>query len=932
MCCMGGATGSSTDREILPANVKPSHYNVTIVPGLESLKFSGQVSVSLDVLETTKTIVTNANELEVTSASVVVFRVADGGLDRVNHWPKDPTTHRATQEATSITLQKEAETVTMEFKEEIPAGSKIILHMSFTGIHNDQMAGFYRSGYTDPEGNKKWLVVTQFEATDCRRCFPSWDEPNLKATFDITLCVPKDRTALSNMNVISETDVQIGDKTLKSVKFATTPIMSTYLVAMCVGEFDYTEAVATPVKPANARSITCRVYTLKGQKELGKFGLGVSTKTLEFFSSYFDVAYPLPKMDMVAIPDFAAGAMENWGLVTYRESALLYDPAKSSAKAKERVAYVVGHELAHQWFGNLVTMDWWSELWLNEGFATFVGWLAVDHIFPEWNVFTSFLNNEFTRGVVLDSMRSSHPIEVEVKSPSEVSQIFDAISYSKGASVIRMLNAFLGSDKFAEGVTVYLKKHSFGNARTVDLWAALGSVSGVDVASMMYSWTREIGYPVVSVEGESYDEAKKELTLTLSQSRFLSSGDLTAEEEAAAPLWHIPITVFTETNSSKLLFKEKTGSITFPYTKTETSWFKINAQVNGFYRVKYTPEQLKRLGAAIQNNINAFSTSDRIGVISDVFSLAKAGLGTTADALQVLQNFKAEEDQMVLELVNGAIDAIKEAWYKDERVGAALAKLKLSVFESKIDSLGFEYPEGEEQLTVLKRNLVIQAAADTKHPATVTELKARFDKFIAGDKSAFHANLRSPVFTSVLAHSTTPKEHFDAIFRLYNNGENIDEKIAALTSVGATTDYQIAKQLLADVLDSSVIKLQDCPYPVASLVNFYPRKTEIYEYMWHWVTTNWTELHSKLAPTLALLGRVLASSINFDDEEFLTKVERWAKGDGLSSEAQAERVKQVSICKRAFDQKLEYLRGNAKWSAREGSNVADWLVLNGFAQ
>ncbi|KAJ3274829.1 Aminopeptidase 2 mitochondrial [Terramyces sp. JEL0728] len=922
---MGGATGSSTEREILPNYVKPTHYNVTIVPGLETLKFTGQVSVSLDVLETTKTIVTNANELEVLSASVVVFRVADGGLDRVNHWPKDPTTHRATQDAASITLQKAAETVTLEFKEEIPAGSKIILHMSFVGIHNDQMAGFYRSGYTDQEGNKKWLVVTQFEATDCRRCFPSWDEPNLKATFDITLCVPKDRTALSNMQAISETDVQIGDKTLKSVKFATTPVMSTYLVAMCVGEFDYVEAVANPVKPTNAQSINCRVYTLKGQKEMGKFGLGVATKTLEFFSSYFDVAYPLPKMDMVAIPDFAAGAMENWGLVTYRESALLYDSVKSSAKAKERVAYVVG-------FGNLVTMDWWSELWLNEGFATFVGWLAVDHIFPEWNVFTSFLINDYNRGVILDSMRSSHPIEVEVKSPSEVSQIFDAISYCKGASVIRMLNSFLGSQNFAKGVTAYLKKHTFGNARTVDLWAALGSVAGKDVATMMYSWTRDMGYPVVSVDGESYNEATKELTLQLSQTRFLASGDLTAAEESTTPVWQIPITVITDSNTTTHLFKEKNGAITFPFNKSDSSFFKLNAGVNGFYRIKYTPQQLKNLGGAIEKDITAFSTSDRIGIISDAFSLAKAGLSTTSEALGLLQAFKHEEDQMVLELINSCITQIKQAWFKDEKVIDALGKLKLSVFESKIAAVGFEYPEGEDQLAVLKRNLVIQAAADTKHQGTVTELKGRFDRFIAGDKNAFHANLRTPVFTSVLAHSTSPEDHFKAIFNLYKNGENIDEKMAALSSVGATGDFELAKKLLANVLDNSVIKMQDCPYPVASLATFYPRKSEIFEYLWQWLTANWPELHSKLAPTLALLGNVLSSSINFDDEEFLTKVENWANGEGLSPAAKEERVKQVSICKRAFDQKLEALRGNAKWTAREGSNVANWLVLNGFSQ
>ncbi|KAI8897127.1 peptidase family M1-domain-containing protein [Globomyces pollinis-pini] len=938
MCCNGTVSGVGSNREVLPKNVKPSNYNVTIVPGLESLKFTGQVSISLTVTEPTKTIVCNANELIVSSASVTALRVEPGGLDKVAHWPKNPTTHRSQQQAISITLQKEAETVTLEFEHEIPVTSNVVLFMEFEGIHNDKMCGFYRSGYTNDKGEKKFLVVTQFEATDCRRCFPCWDEPNLKATFDITLNVPQDRTALSNMNVIEESTIDIGTKTLKSIKFAKTPIMSTYLVALCVGEFDYLEAVANPTSPADAKPITCRVYTLKGQKEMGRFGLGVCTKTLEFFSKYFDVAYPLPKMDMIAIPDFGAGAMENWGLVTYRETALLYDPAKSSAAAKQRVAYVVGHELAHQWFGNLVTMDWWSELWLNEGFATFVGWLAVDHVFPEWNVFTSFVSGDFASGVGLDSLRSSHPIEVEVKSPSEVAQIFDAISYSKGASVIRMLNSFVGGDKFAAGVTAYLKKHAFSNATTRDLWASLAISSGKDIDSMMYAWTREVGYPMITVEDEVFDSAKQELTVTLSQKRFLSSGDLTAEEEKKSPNWFIPIAVVTNNNLKTPTIHtlvEKSGKITFPYSEGPNSFWKLNFTVSGFYRVLYSPSQLERLGRALENNLNDFSTEDRIGIISDAFAFARAGLGSTSGALEILKSYKNEEDGMVLEEIASRFTIMKKVWFKNESAIDGLNQLERSIFSSKVTSMGYEYPATDDHLTVLKRNCVIASAVGAKDPLVIAELKNRFVKYIKGDSTAFHANLRNSVFKSVLSHSNNPAEDWEAVFNIYKNAATADERIAALGSLGAINDMKIVHRILNEItLDSDIVKLQDTMYPVASIATQCPLKEEALEYLWVWCTSNWPTLFEKLSPSLSLLGRVLSYSVNQNlGEDFAQRVEAWARGDELATEEEkAVRVKQVTYAQRPLDQSLESLRSASKWNERETANVSQWLLLNGFSK
>jgi aminopeptidase 2 len=406
----------------------------------------------------------------------------------------------AADEVLKLTLQKP-----------LSAGQDVKLYLEFESELNDKMKGFYRSHFKNEEtGEDRVMATTQFEATDARMAFPCWDEPVLKATFDVVLEVPQNVTALSNMNATSEENIE---DNLKRVSFATSPIMSTYLLAFIVAELDYIEAFTTVGTP-----IPCRVYAPKGTIKQGEFSLGVCTRTLDLFNTVFGTPYPLPKMDMVSVADFDAGAMENWGLVTYRTSCLMVDEATTTQASKQWIASVVAHELAHQWFGNLVTMEWWSDLWLNEGFATWVGNYAVDKLFPDWHFWDSFVVDDVQRGMSLDCLRSSHPIEVEVKDPAQIGQIFDAISYSKGGSVIRMLSAYLTEDVFLEGIRQYLKKHAYSNASTGDLWAQLSETSGQDVSEFMNLWTKQTGYPVLHAEREGN-------TLVITQNRFLASGD-----------------------------------------------------------------------------------------------------------------------------------------------------------------------------------------------------------------------------------------------------------------------------------------------------------------------------------------------------------------------------------------------------------------------
>ncbi|MCH8940542.1 MAG: M1 family peptidase, partial [Chloroflexi bacterium] len=474
---------------LLPSNVQPASYAIHLTPDLVAFTFTGEESVSIEVLESTDTIVLNASELQVSQATLT------------------PASGAATT-ASGITMDADEETLTLTFPSALPAG-KGTLHIVFTGELNDKLTGFYRSQYTDSAGKSHTMATTQFEPSSARRSFPCWDEPALKATFQLTLTIPSDMDAVSNMPLAEESAAGA----VKTMKFAESPIMSTYLLAFIVAELSIIEQ-----KADNGTLI--RVLTTRGKEEQGRFALDTSVALLTYFNEYFGIPYPLEKLDHIAIPDFAAGAMENWGAITYRETALLVDPAISSAATRQRVAEVISHEMAHMWFGDLVTMVWWDDLWLNESFASWMGDKAVNHIHPEWKMWTQFVANDTIRALSLDGLKNSHPIEATVKTPAEVEELFDAISYSKGASIIRMLEDYLSPETFRAGLQKYLSAHQYSNARTSDLWESMEAASGKPVKSLMDTWTSQMGYPVLNVESKHNDNG---LTLEVSQSRFLFS-------------------------------------------------------------------------------------------------------------------------------------------------------------------------------------------------------------------------------------------------------------------------------------------------------------------------------------------------------------------------------------------------------------------------
>ncbi|KAF9908820.1 hypothetical protein BX616_011368 [Lobosporangium transversale] len=863
----------NSNRVVLPTHVTPSHYTLTVTPDLKEFTFRGYVEININIHEATKTIQINTKELTIKWGRVEI----------------DDKTH----EAVETTFDEHRETTTFTFESELPKGSAL-LSIYYDGILNDKMAGFYRSTYKDTEGNSKVMGVTQFEATEARRAFPCWDEPSVKATFSIKLVVPVELEALSNMPVESITQVEPEEKT---VHFEKTPIMSTYLVAWAVGDFEYVESTTTKLK----NPVTCRVYTLPGLKEQGRFAVEITPRILEYFSEIFGTAYPLPKLDQIAVPDFDMGAMENWGLVTYRTVALLFDEKTSDLRFKEQVASTVAHELAHQWFGNLVTMEWWDHLWLNEGFATWVGTLAVDHLFPKWDTWPTFIVSDVQRGISLDSLRSSHPIEVPVNDPHEIHQIFDAISYSKGASVIRMLSNWLTVDVFLAGIRRYLKKHEYKNATTDDLWNALSEESKVDVKEFMNTWTRVIGLPVLNITEEAG-------IITVEQHRYLSTNDVKAEDDET--IWWVPLGVHP-----------KPASITDPNQtlKTRTLKFEVpegpylfNKDYNGVFRTNYPPSAISRIGKAILEGSDLVSLSDRAGLIADISSLAKSGHTATKNFLDLVQYYKNEKTYVVWELLAQRVSEIGAIFADNERVYQGIRHFQRNLIDNMVNKLGWEFPEGEDYLTSRLRNVILRTAGRAGHEATVAEAKRRFAIFVSdpSQDSILHPSVRQTVFEIVLSNGG--EQEFRHVLKYFHDAPKQDQQVVALLALGHVQQLDLIAEV-QQLAISGAVRSQDILYVLIGLATNPKARLPT----WEFVKNNWPVLQERYKSSMGLLGMCVKYPLAQVSDSALVKEVTEFFAD-----------KDTKDFQRALDQAIEGLNVNSAWVSREQESLSEWLTAN----
>ncbi|KAI1438580.1 peptidase family M1 [Xylaria sp. CBS 124048] len=882
------------DRDILPASVVPSHYDLSISSmNFDDWSYQGQASINVSIVQPVKEIVLNSLELTIVNADVTL------------------ATTKSSQSfaASAFSYDEKKQRATLHFSDEIPASEQATLTIAFKGIINNDMAGFYRSKYkpvvpaaasVPKDDTFHYMFSTQFEACDARRAFPCFDEPRLKATFDFQIETPDDQVALSNMPVKSVTKTREG---FQMVAFERTPIMSTYLLAWAVGDFEYVESHTE--RRYNGKQLPVRVYTTRGLKEQGRWALEHAPKTIDLFSESFGIDYPLPKSDLLAVHEFTHGAMENWGLVTYRTTAVLFDEKTSDARYKNRVAYVVAHELAHQWFGNLVTMDWWDELWLNESFATWAGWYAVNEFHPDWQVWAQFVGEGMEMAFKLDGIRASHPVHVPVQNALDVNQIFDHISYLKGCSTLRMLVNHLGEKTFLTGVGAYLKKYAYGNAKTEYLWQALSDASGADVHALMGSWIEKIGHPVINV-------AEKPGSILVQQNRFLSTGDVKPEEDETT--WWVPLGiqgVVGEQGIKTLALTEKSTTL----QNIDSDFYKINSNATGFYRTNYPPTRLAKLGT----QLDRLSNQDKISIIGSAADLAFSGYGSPASLLSFVQGFGGETNYLVWSQVLDSLSSLKSIFGQDESIKQGLEAFSLKLIDNAVAKIGWEFPGGEDYLTGLLRKRLLLHATANGHPAVTEKALSLFDAWVS-QGTTFNPNLRTVVYRTAI--KVKPAEAVKVLKKEWYSGSSIDTQEVCLSCLGQTRDPELIKKeilpFLFDISPPAPASESVPPGDMHSLGSALAANAVARDMQWDYMRENWGQLTTKMANPIVLDRFVKVSLNKFVDKKYVAEIDQFFQG------------KDTSSFNRTLEQVNDAILGRAAYYIRGASVLREWLQANGY--
>lgn len=789
----------------LPDNIVPRKYNLEILTNLDENNFSfdGKVWIKIHCVKATNKIIVHTEALNITEKDVSVKHISPDNetisIPVLNH-------HYAPENSFYI----------VTLGQRLVPGSTYVYYIPFRGQLKESLAGYYRSSYLDRTSNStKWLAVTQFEPTDARRAFPCFDEPAMKATFSISLGHANKFRAISNMPLkVSRAIPEKGEWTLDT--FEETVPMSTYLVAYMVSEFDYQESDAK-----YSPNVTFRIWARKeaiGQIELAKL---TGPRVLTYFEQYFDIDYPLPKQDMAAIPDFSAGAMENWGLITYRETALLYDPKQSSIFSKHGIASVISHELAHQWFGNLVTMEWWTDLWLNEGFATYVGALGVHHVYPEWKSFELTIIDDLLTVFQLDSLKSSHPVSVPIGHPSEIDQIFDTISYKKGAFLLHMINNFLGEAVFQKGVTSYLKQHNYGNAAQDHLWESLTNVAhamGVldavaTVKMIMDSWTLQTGYPVVTVVRD-YEEG----TAVLSQERFLSSSNGNDDDRKDKEVcWWIPLSY---TNKKELKFNDTRpqtwltcdGPIVLSPLPSANDWIVLNIRASALYRVNYDQHNWMLLGQTLENEkeYQKIDKLNRVTLIDDMLALAWVKQMHYTTVFNLLQYLRHETEYLPWKTALHSLGNINSMLIRSSAYGYFKKFMKYLLEPTYRNTAGRKITDIPKDYEGIKfHNLIVSSACYYGISECEDQVQQLFKNWYSNPEAGnpIPKDLRGLVYCQAL--KTGGEKYWSFLWDQYVNSNVATEKALILSALGCIKDVWILKRYLKWSIDTTRIRKQD---------------------------------------------------------------------------------------------------------------------------
>jgi len=848
----------------LPELAVPDNYKLAFVPDFTKNNFAGDETIQIRVLKSTSEIVLNAAEIDFKVATIT-----SGG---------------SSQKAT-VTLDKEKEMATLRVANAIQPGPATI-QISYTGILNDQLRGFYLG--KDSDGRK--YAATQFEATDARRAFPSFDEPAYKATFDVVVTADQGMTVISNTKVVSDTPGHGDGK--HTVRFATTPKMSCYLVAMVVGNFEYIEG--------SADGIPIRVYASPGKKELGTFALDAAENIMRYYNHYFDIKYPYGKLDLVGLADFSAGAMENTGCITFREILLLLDDKHASIGLKKEVASVIAHEMAHQWFGDLVTMQWWDDIWLNEGFATWMSSKPVEAWKPEWNMDLDDVRDT-GHAMDADSLINTHPIHQEAETPEQILELADDITYEKTAAVLRMLEAYLGPETFRTGVNAYLKQHAYANATASDFWNAQSKVSKKPVDKIMPTFVEQPGPPLISVNNRCSGSAT---TVGLAQQRYFY--DRALFNAGSKEVWMIPACLKTSKDAGgeecELLTKKEQSFTLLGCS----SWVLANAGAKGYYRSAYESDTVRSMAKDLET---ALTPAERIRLLSDIWASVQVSREPIGDYLAVAQGLQSDRTSAVLSEMISRLDYIGEHLVNDsDRESYDLWIRQLLAPAAK--DLGWEPKPGESpDQSSLRARLMHALGYTARDPEVEAEARKLTDQAMQDPSSVDRELL------------------FAALPIVARNGDAAlyETMVARVKSSKSPEEEYLYRQILASFNDPKLLE-RTLEYAISpevrsqdslSLISAVMRNPAGTKLAWDFVRAHWSEI-ANLGGAFGG-GTIVENTRSFCDAGMRDEVKDFFT------------THQAPAAERALKQSVESINYCVDLKAQQGTQLASWLQSHGSA-
>jgi tricorn protease interacting factor F2/3 len=756
-------------------DVKPQNYRIHLIPDLNKFTFAGNVTLAVEA----------PTAIDVLRLNILELDILECAVEQGSDWVDCKFETDAEKEELHIHLPQKMD-------------GAIRIQIGYVGQINDKMAGFYRSEYTH-SGKTEYIAVTQFEESDARRAFPCMDHPAKKATFDISMDIDSDRVAISNSAIKKETPL---DDNKKCVIFEQTPKMSTYLVFFGIGAFEFTRDAEDP---------RVRVVTLPGMKPYAMFGLEFGRKSLAFCEDYYGIPYPLPKMDLIAIPDFAFGAMENWGAITFRENLLLYYPEITSKSGQERICEVIAHEIAHQWFGNLVTPADWKYLWLNESFATYFGNGVVAHYYPQWETWQQFLWGSTGSAMARDALLENFAIEIPGGEHVVINVSTAPIIYSKGGSILRQVKGYIGAENFQKGLQDYLKAYEYDTAASHNLWEAFEQASEQPIGAMMKSWIEQAGFPMISVK-------KQGNKLHLAQQRF---SYLPADSDQQ---WQVPITIQFYSGGKPgerlaFLMNGNTHEIDLP---EQADAYKVNDQQTGFYIVRYQDEaNLAALGQQVADQ--KLPTEDRWGLQNDLFSLCKRG-DTPFDAyLDFLGHYRNERAFLPLVSISNHLQHAYLAL--DSENQQKIASLVRPWFETVLKDIGFEPSADERHTTAILREQLLWHAALSGSRSSIEFATQQFEHWLQG--KTVHPDIMKSVLQ--IAAFVGGQQTFAALDERFQNSQVEHERMNILVALGCFKEQALLENALRFILDKvparnkfvPVVAMAANPYAIPMLWDWY---------------------------------------------------------------------------------------------------------------